>query len=894
MEYTVEKILAQKRFKQRNGRAMNKYLVKWDGYDKPTWEPARNLSNCRAKIDEFLATRGESEPSNGAVVGQGNDGEDLATDDQVVDDVDHGDTGVDASRIVPSSYMAMLHATTTPTTTHDVEQEEKIDDTEQEADIPVSNDTDDGSYGHMDVYDFNDSDDQVSDQEPEAVQEIEAVQAPPVRSRRPPRAPAPSYRGFLDSDASSDDDDGGSDGEDTIQVQVGDEDECELDDEANALMDNAVAGPHEELKAARLRDMSTQGFVSAYYGEDRSKCVEADNMYSDPPRLTASGKVVAKTMQPIDIFFFFMPKSLWRDVAFESNRYEKQTREVRLRLTRLRLRQKYSSQVAAQKIAEAEANTAAFEPIEPHEILIMLGLLIARSLCPVKMGMDYHWASSHKGAVPAGTWSRFMPRQRFRDINRFLHFSDNNHPMAKKDRAWKIRPVVDTLQRTFRSGFELGRWVAFDEMVIPSRSSRNTVRIYLKNKPHKYGTKLFAVCCGETNYCIRMEVYCGARQDTQYVDTSSGPAAVIRNLKEIWPQNTIDRTQMRVIITDREYTSVSLVLRLLHMGYYNVGTVTTSRLGFPDALKYPFKTIPKRLANQRGLCRLMRCIEFPKLFACSWLDNKPVYLLTSGVSTRKSSVIRKEKNGASSTVSCPEFVASYNAYMGGVDAHDQLRLQRYSVQRSLRVVKYYKTLFFGLFDIALVNSYILHREYCKNTQEKPMSHAEFRVLLHEQLLDMAASDFRPEVVTRIDRTIDLGSPHPRLPSVTPHQMQMTEDKQPSGKYRYRVCKVCSILHEDRTVSISNSRYYCVECSTEKAKVYLCNTIRSTQSGNQLTCFQIWHQVWENGALRSGARKIRLRTFKHQESTDDDSVSERRHSDVSSVSIDSHRSYDFAP
>ena len=281
----------------------------------------------------------------------------------------------------------------------------------------------------------------------------------------------------------------------------------------------------------------------------------------------------------------------------------------------------------------------------------------------------------------------------------------------------------------------------------------------------------------------------------------------------------------------------------------------------------------------------MRSIEFPKLFACSWLDNKPVYLLASGVSTRKSSVIRKEKNGASSTVSCPEFVASYNSYMGGVDAHDQLRLQRYSVQRSLRVVKYYKTLFFGLFDIALVNSYILHREYCKNTQEKPMSHAVFRSLLHEQLLDMVASDFRPEVVVSIDHTIDLGSPHPRLPSVTPHQMQMTEDKQPSGKYRYRVCKVCSILHEDRTVPISNSRYYCVECSTPKAKVYLCNSIRFTQSGNQLTCFQIWHQVWENGSLRSGARKIRLRTFNHQGCADESSNASR----VSDSSCTSHLS-----
>jgi hypothetical protein len=68
----------------------------------------------------------------------------------------------------------------------------------------------------------------------------------------------------------------------------------------------------------------------------------------------------------------------------------------------------------------------------------------------------------------------------------------------------------------------------------------------------------------------------------------------------------------------------------------------------------------------------MQYIEFPQLFACSWLDNKPVYFLTSGVSTRKSSVIWKEKNGASLTVNCPEFVALYNAYMGSVDAHNQL------------------------------------------------------------------------------------------------------------------------------------------------------------------------------------------------------------------------------
>ena len=125
MEYTVEKVLAQKRFKQRNGRSMTKYLVKWEGYDDPTWEPVRNLSNCRAKIDEFLASRDESEHADGATdAGQAVDEEAHATD-----------TGADANRIVPSTFMAMLHATTT---THDVdvEQEEKTDDLEEKSPVP--------------------------------------------------------------------------------------------------------------------------------------------------------------------------------------------------------------------------------------------------------------------------------------------------------------------------------------------------------------------------------------------------------------------------------------------------------------------------------------------------------------------------------------------------------------------------------------------------------------------------------------------------------------------------------------------------------------------------------------------------------------------------------------
>jgi hypothetical protein len=313
---------------------------------------------------------------------------------------------------------------------------------------------------------------------------------------------------------------------------------------------------------------------------------------------------------------------------------------------------------------------------------------------------------------------------------------------------------------------------------------------------------------------------------------------------------------MRVVVTDREYTCVSLAVRLSAMGFCSVGTTQPSRLGFPNALKYKFKTVPKKLASQRGLCKLMRCVKFPKLYACSWLDKKPVYFLAHGVSTLKTAVTRKEKNGSSVEVGCPELVASYNQYMGGVDGHDQLRLQRYSVQRSLCVKKYYKSLFFGLFDMALVNAYVVHREYCKSSLQKPRSHAQFRMLLHEQLINLSAADF--DDVPSPETPTTARSPRHQRSIVTTHHLEFTDDKQASGKMRYRVCKVCSLRQGDGNQTIGRTRAYCVECSTEKSRVYLCDRIRGSEDGNHMTCFQIWHQLWQNGAACDGHKRIRMR------------------------------------
>ena len=832
-DYEVEAIVGEKRFKAPSGGSILKYQVKWGGYDELSWEPLANLKNCMDKVEAFRAGKkfvsvDESPVEDDFEFNFGEHGDD-----------DDDDDDYEGSQVESETEEGKREETS--------EEETKREDEEERPRARARVST------------------------PRA--RVQAPTALRKRTRDPPPRPTSAQKNrpslaFLDSEeegSRNEDEDGSmddksSDEEDETIVEVG-EQSSETEDES-IIAD--IAGANVDLSKDALRELGLKGYVDTYYGDDPTKYYEATDMCTAEPRLSTEAQEAAKSLKPIDVFFFFLPKKLWRDLAIETNRYESQTRNDRYEKAKIRTN-KLPARLAETYLARERKRIAGFDKVKPVEILHVLGLLIARSLNPTRLGIEKHWTSVSRGAIPAGSWSTYMPRQRFREILRFLHFSDNEDPRAKQDRAWKIRPVIETLQERFATGMTLGKWIAFDEMVIPSRSSRNGIRIYLKNKPHKYGTKLFAVCCGKTKYCSRIDVYCGARQSAKYVDTLAGPAAVIRNLQALWPPHTVDRTQKRVVITDREYTCLGLSARLLGMGFYHIGTVQPSRLGFPRALKYPFKNVPKKFIDQRGLCRLKRCLKYKDIFACSWLDNKPVYFLSSGVCTKKTAIRRKLKNGASTQVPCPEFIDSYNQYMSGVDTHDQLRLQRYSVQRSLRLAKYYKMLFLGLVDMGLVNAYIVHREYCKSKGLKPLTHGNFRVALHEQLLELTPpqlSDSRPRNVAG---ECVIQSPG-YTATVTNHTIVASNDKKPSGGTRFRVCKVCSLLRQNPTDSIPTTKWYCKECSNEKSRIFLCNSVQRDDVGNQLTCFQTWHQLWNNGTCRWDGNSIRRRQIEPDEAT----------------------------
>lgn len=157
-------------------------------------------------------------------------------------------------------------------------------------------------------------------------------------------------------------------------------------------------------------------------------------------------------------------------------------------------------------------------------------------------------------------------------------------------------------------------------------------------------------------------------------DVQSGPAAVMRNLTALCGEKN---DEWRLVIMDRFYTSVPLALQMLSNKFYTLGTIMTNRLGFPKNVIDKRKTRPKNVS--RGDYRAVKSKYVSNMYAFVWWDNKPVHMLCTGSSMAEDEVTRREKSGAVAKVPCPRPVLDYNKGMGGVDVHDQLRLQRYAI-----------------------------------------------------------------------------------------------------------------------------------------------------------------------------------------------------------------------
>ena len=251
---------------------------------------------------------------------------------------------------------------------------------------------------------------------------------------------------------------------------------------------------------------------------------------------------------------------------------------------------------------------------------------------------------------------------------------------------------------------------------------------------------------------------------------------------------------------DNFFSSVDLFLDLLRVGLYGCGTLRSNRKGFPKELK----PLLKKGLGERGEYKVR---QHKQLTVSLWQDNRPVVTIsTNSDPTQQTTVQRKARDGTSSTFCCPESISLYNKFMGGVDRNDQLR-QYYAIRMKGR--KYYKYIWWFLFDVAVTNAYIL----CKNhTNLTVPSVKDFRIDLAKALIGEYCSR------KRIGR-----------PSAIPPAQRFCEAHFPRrGAEKPHRCYYC---HHHRGKKRHETVWYCNSC-----QLFLCHNGK-----DQEDCFLAYHR-----------------------------------------------------
>ena len=402
----------------------------------------------------------------------------------------------------------------------------------------------------------------------------------------------------------------------------------------------------------------------------------------------------------------------------------------------------------------------------PDEINRLIALLIYMGIVKVSHTEKY-WSIK---SLYSGLWaSAIMSRSRFKALMALLHVVD---PGAENpgDKLRKVDSFIDYFKSRCLALYQPRQQLAIDERMVRSRH-KSGIRQYIRDKPTKWGIKLWVVADSSNGYTIDFDVYIGKAAGRDVSVHGLGYDVVVKLMQPFLRQGYH-------LYIDNFYTSTTLVKYLFQEGVPTTGTLRENSRGFPANMKNG-REWSKAPNVDRGS---MRWERDPPVLALQWLDNKVVSMLTTIENANDSLQVRRKTKTAgvwsTKLVKQPQAIATYNKYMNGVDRSDQI-LATYNVLR--RCKRWWKVLFFHLIDIAVVNSYILFREH----QAQFPDFEELRRPKEYSLLQ-----YRAEIVRQICGFPEYSDPPVRSAGrpVSPHEFESVH--MPVFGEERRNCVVC--------------------------------------------------------------------------------------------------------
>jgi hypothetical protein len=324
-----------------------------------------------------------------------------------------------------------------------------------------------------------------------------------------------------------------------------------------------------------------------------------------------------------------------------------------------------------------------------------------------------------------------------------------------------------------------GRDQSIDEAMIAFRG-RLSFKQYLPAKPIKFGIKVWMRASPASGYCHEFQVYTG--RDVRGVPEAGLGQRVVQDLAQRL------HGMYHHVYVDNYFTSPALFQELYDNGIYACGTVRTNRRGLPPHIR--------QIAQVQEQGDMKTWQKGP--MSCSiWKDKKNVaFLYTNCSATAVTTVQRRQKDGTKKDIQCPLACAKYTENMGGVDLHDQYR-SSYSTTRKAK--KWWRYMWWFLFDVCLINSYICMKEsrnhvlVTRRGRERRRTQLEFRMQLAEQLI----GEYR-------------GSRKRRVPSNIDAKGQGHWPTWLGSKGRCRMCSEFHIRHEVHVACTACKIHLCVD------------------------------------------------------------------------------------
>lgn len=298
--------------------------------------------------------------------------------------------------------------------------------------------------------------------------------------------------------------------------------------------------------------------------------------------------------------------------------------------------------------------------------------------------------------------------KRYEFIKKYLHFQEDR---GDKVTLSKIEDLVAYYNGKFKANCPDGKYYTIDETMVPFRG-RLKIRQYLKNKPVKYGIKIYALADSETAYLKQWYVYSG-REDRK--NTNNIVLSLLKDMKS-----------KSHIFMDSYFTSLPLVEKLHDSGFYFTCSIQKNKKGLPN--REENDKLKEHIKAYRSGDFLVTKFNDNKLFIAisnyykhRIINSKKGHDAEIEIFSSDGSNLSNENNIK------PESVVKYNFLAKGVDRHNQLCSYYFSNIKSL---KWYKKIFLYGLEACLVNAFILYKFY---TQNKKMKLFDFRLSVIESL-----------------------------------------------------------------------------------------------------------------------------------------------------------------